>query len=156
MPDQIQNVINFIPYFKQWWDEGKTKSSGYQQCFSNIAVDFLRYFTNNVSIETERICDAIKAFPPADMKESNNMGQLLILIFSNQQPIELILAFVEAVFNLLCEPLSKKSSRKLDEKVELSLKSLFHSFIQNEQIRNHLFSIIGSNQYKQQIFYKYL
>ncbi|KAH0788055.1 hypothetical protein GPJ56_008037 [Histomonas meleagridis] len=156
-PDQFQLLIGFVPFLGQWWDEGKNKSAGYKKCLSNIAVVFLRFLICGVQIDNEKILEAIKCFPPADEKESNNMAKLLIMIFSNQQPLELSFAFVLAIANLLCEPLSKKITRKIDENNDQAIKQLFRTYVtSNEAIKMQLIAMFEKSPQKLQIISSYL
>ncbi|OHT05621.1 hypothetical protein TRFO_26568 [Tritrichomonas foetus] len=154
--DQVPLISQFIPILNAWWEDGKTKAVGYQHCFSNIAVLYLRLFVNGAQLPIPIVISAIEVFPPADETETENMADLIIHILSNQQIPDLFGPSCISIANLLTKPPTNKNMKKISQETLGKLQQLFRTIVSaNETIKNHLLQLYSKNQEKQQIISQY-
>ena len=157
-PDQIQLVFQFVPILSGWWEEGKTKAIGYQTCLSNIAVLFLRIYILVNQVPQNIIAEAVRAFPPADETETENMAQLISQIISNSNLMspDIYKSACISISNLLTKSKSSKNIQKISPETYSNLENLFKTMISgNASIKEELLGIYSKNQMKQQIISQY-
>lgn len=160
-PDQVQIVSQFIPALDQWWLEGKGKTMGYQACLSNIAVLYLRLLEAGAQIPIETVSNAIGAFPPADVTETENMAVAILNIFltmqENQQLIQgIIVNTCVSLSELLTMPSTSKNLKKLTPETFSQIQQLFRTIVSgNENAKNQLMQKYQNNSEKQKILSQY-
>lgn len=141
---------NIVPLLNQWWNEGKSEVVGQRVFLSNIAVFYLDLYVRGGAVDNGILLQSILSFPPADLKESQQMSQLMLMLMSKNPCPELCRAFALAMGDFLTEPKAVSDKRKVKEDTKSQLVTIFNTVASDETLRGAILERIGDNQQKVQ------
>ena len=147
----IATANKLVPLLNQWWNQGVSEPVGQKSLLSNIAVFYLDIHIRGGEVDGAVLQQAILAFPPADLKESQRMSELMITLMSRDQAPDVRRAFAISVGDFLTEPKAVSDKRKVKEETRNQLVGIFKTAVGgDETLRGAVMEKIGDNQQRVQ------
>jgi hypothetical protein len=130
---RLARVAAFVPVAAAWWVEGRAAPVGQALLLSNIGLFALEVCAKGAEMERSFLLECVGAFPPADVKDTNEMALILLQLLERENAVDFVTAALIAIASLLTEPPAVLKPRKLRDEVFRRLQTAFREFVSGQE-----------------------